>query len=69
MSKEKLICWRGTDGDLEPVECICQNKFGYPNYCNPKNEGEEMMYQNTHFLEKKDAWCISPIINQTKLVL
>ena len=56
MSKEKIICWRGTDGDVQPVKCVCNDKFGYPNYCTPENGKEEKMYENTHFLNKEDAW-------------
>lgn len=56
MSKEKIICWRGTDGDVQPVKCICDDKFGYPNYCKDENGKEEKMYENTHFLNKEDAW-------------
>lgn len=56
MPKEKIICWRGTDGDTEPVKCICDDKFGYPNYCTDENGKEEKMYENTHFLKKEDAW-------------
>jgi len=54
---DKIICWRGTDGDTEPIECICESEFGYPNYCTPKNgDREEKMYENTHFLKKEEAW-------------
>ena len=56
MPKEKIICWRGTDGDTYPVKCICDDKFGYPNYCTDENGKEEKMYENTHFLKKEDAW-------------
>jgi hypothetical protein len=56
MELENITCWRGTDGDLKPIKCICQKEFGYPHFCNTENENAEMMYSNTHFLEKKDAW-------------
>jgi hypothetical protein len=56
MSKEKLICWRGQDGDIKPVMCICDDEFGYPNYCQDETGKEEKMYENTHFLDKNDAW-------------
>lgn len=56
MSKEKIICWRGTDGDLQPIKCVCDDKFGYPNWCKDENGNHEQMYQNTHFKTKEEAW-------------
>jgi hypothetical protein len=56
MSKEKIICWRGSDGDVQPIKCVCNDKFGYPNYCKDENGKEEKMFENTHFLKKEDAW-------------
>ena len=55
MSKEKIICWRGSDGDVQPVKCVCDDKFGYPNYCKDENGKEEKMFGNTHFIKKEDA--------------
>ena len=35
--------YRGTDGDIKPVECDC-DKFGFPSMCIPVNEKEERQY-------------------------
>lgn len=43
--------YRGTDGDVEPVEMECE-KFGYPN----KTTTGETMYDNTHFRTIESAW-------------
>jgi len=52
-----VMCWRGTDGDLEPVECIVDGDFGWPHKCTVKETGEvENMYDNTHFRIKEEAW-------------
>jgi len=56
MSEKKIICWRGSDGDVEPVKCICNENFGYPNNCTDETGKQETMYENTHFLNKEDAW-------------
>ena len=53
---EKIICWRGTDGDVQPIKCVCDDKFGYPNYCTDESGKNDKMYDNTHFLEKEKAW-------------
>ena len=49
-------CYRGTDGDTQPVKCIILSKFGYPNYCINEEGYEEQMFENTHFLKEADAW-------------
>lgn len=46
-----MKCYRGTDGDLCPVEMECE-KFGYPYHTNIG----ELMYLNTHFLTEEEAW-------------
>lgn len=43
--------FRGTDGDLEPVEMECE-EFGHPR----KTSTGEIMYRNTHFRTKEEAW-------------
>jgi hypothetical protein len=43
--------WRGTDGDNDPVELECV-VFGYPN----ETTSGEIMYKNTHFRTKAEAW-------------
>ena len=43
--------YRGTDGDLEPVEMECE-EFGHPN----KTSTGETMYVNTHFRTEEEAW-------------
>jgi len=43
--------YRGTDGDVEPVEFECE-VFGWPN----KTTDGEMMFFNTHFRTEKEAW-------------
>ena len=43
--------WRGTDGDNEPVEMEC-DVFGYPE----ATTSGEIMYENTHFRTKEEAW-------------
>lgn len=55
-STDKITCWRGTDGDLRPVKCICVNQFGYPNFCTDESDNLHQMFENTHFLKKEDAW-------------
>lgn len=46
-----LKCYRGADGDLEPVLCECEVR-GYPN----KTISGELMYDNTHFATEQEAW-------------
>ena len=43
--------YRGTDGDLEPVEMECE-EFGHPN----KTSTGETMYSNSHFKTEREAW-------------
>ena len=43
--------YRGTDGDLEPVEMECE-EFGYPK----RTTDGEIMYSNTHFKTELEAW-------------
>lgn len=51
--------YRGTDGDVEPVEMEC-DEFGYPN----RTIDDELMYENTHFKTEKEAWV--SILNSVK---
>ena len=50
------ICWRGTDGDVQPIKCTYIDEFGYPNECINEYGNKEKMYDNTHFLNESDAW-------------
>ena len=43
--------YRGTDGDIEPVEFECE-VFGFPH----TTTGGDTMYKNTHFSTKEEAW-------------
>ena len=43
--------YRGTDGDIEPIEMEC-DIFGYPN----KTTNGETMFENTHFKTEAEAW-------------
>lgn len=52
---EKIICWRGTDGDIYPIKCTCE-KLGYPNLCTDETGDVQKMYDNTHFRTKEEAW-------------
>ena len=55
MSKEKIICWRGTDGDVQPVKCVCDDKFGYPNYCKDEN-GKEKQFNEVFTWKNYAQW-------------
>lgn len=55
-NSDKIICWRGGDGDTAPVKCICDDKFGWPNFCTDEHGNHEKMYENRHYLLKEDAW-------------
>lgn len=52
----KKIAWRGQGGDIEPVPCTYDTEFGHPHYCKTPDGTTEMMYINTHFKTKKEAW-------------
>lgn len=52
----KKICWRGSDGDSEPVKCTYEQEFGHPNYCKLPDGSDEKMYNNTHFMTEDEAW-------------
>lgn len=54
--KTQVICWRGADGDLRPVKCVCEDKFGYPYYCTDEEGDTHMVFNNTHFKTKEEAW-------------
>ena len=53
---EKLYCYRGEDGDLEPKKMECLTEFGYPNLCVDEDGKEETMFVNTHFKTEREAW-------------
>lgn len=46
-----LKVYRGSDGDIEPVELECEI-YGYPN----RTTDGEQMYDNTHFRTERAAW-------------
>ena len=46
-----ITCWRGDDGDVEPVVCECE-VFGWPN----KTADGKPMWKNSHFLTIEEAW-------------
>lgn len=43
--------YRGSDGDITPVEMECE-VFGYPNH----TKCGEQMCENTHFATREEAW-------------
>ncbi len=43
--------YRGTDGDIEPVEMDCE-EFGHSN----RTTSGDRMYDNTHFRTIEEAW-------------
>ena len=49
--KPTITCWRADGDDYEPVACQCE-VFGWPNL----TVDGQIMYQNTHFLSRKEAW-------------
>lgn len=51
MADPLILCWRGADGDTEPVPCECE-VFGYPHITTTGDR----MFDNTHFLTREEAW-------------
>lgn len=59
-----LLCWRGTDGDVEPVPSWCET-FGHPN----STTNGERMFANTHFRTPEEAWVQIEKSIESQLVL